>query len=102
MWNKQFKSRGCSHVCLSSFPYKPTNRRTILPVYDFNWEGQDQSLLDPSNPQELPSFATHSISSFTIIKNRPIHWISKRQKLTAHSSVEVELYETEKFVKDVK
>ena len=53
--------------------------------------GQDQSIPDPNKSQELIPFVTRSMSDFVIIKNGPIHWVSKRQKVTARSSAEAEI-----------
>ena len=63
--------------------------------------GQDQSIPDPNKPQELLPFVTRSMSGFIIIQNGPIHWVSKRQKVTARSSTEAEIYVTDECVKEL-
>ena len=63
--------------------------------------GQDQSIPDPNKPQELLPFVTRSMSGFIIIQNGPIHWVSKRQKVTARSSAEAEIYATDECVKEL-
>ena len=41
------------------------------------------------------------MSGFIIIQNGPIHWVSKRQKVTARSSAEAEIYATDECVKEL-
>ena len=71
----------------------------LLPLTDANWGGNDQSAPDPNHPQELLYFKTRSLSGFIILHNCPIHWISKRQKVTARSLAGIERYCTDKCVK---
>ena len=61
--------------------------------------GQDQSSPDPAHPVELPLFKSRSISGFIIIHNGPIHWVSRRQRITARSSAEAKIYATDECVK---
>ena len=41
------------------------------------------------------------MSGFVIIFNGPIHWVSRRQKVTARSSAEAEIYATDECVKEL-
>eukprot|EP00957_Ditylum_brightwellii_P122401 9333675-Ditylum_brightwellii.AAC.1 len=41
------------------------------------------------------------MSGFLILFNGPIHWASKPQKITAHSSAEAEIYATDECVKEL-
>ena len=100
------KTRGISFSSQSSdtlaaflnFPVSPTK---ILPFADANWGGQDQTTPDPMKPQELMRFASRSMSGFIIFTNGPLHWMSKRQKITARSSAEAEIYATDECVKEL-
>ena len=47
----------------------------------------------------MPLFKTRSISGFIILYNGPLHWVSRRQKVTARSSAEAEIYATDECVK---
>ena len=64
-----------------------------------NWGPQDASKPSKTNQQELDLFKTQSISGYVIWLNGPIHWQSKRQTITAHSTAEVEIYATDECVK---
>jgi hypothetical protein len=48
---------------------------------------------------DLPLFVSRSMSAYYIDLFGPLHWISKRQKVTAASSAEAEIYATDKCVK---
>ena len=103
---KGTKNRGISFSSaqndpMSAFLKFPVNPSKILPLCDANWGGQDQSIPDVNNPPELLSFVTRSMSGFIIIQNGPIHWVSKRQKVTARSSAEAEIYATDECVKEL-
>ena len=41
------------------------------------------------------------MSGFIILTNGPSHWVSKRQKITARSSAEAEIYATDECVKEL-
>ena len=41
------------------------------------------------------------MSGFIIFFNGPIHWSSKSQKVTAHSSLEAKIYTTDECVKEL-
>ena len=67
---------------------------------DANWGPQDQSVPKPSDPPvQLELFKTRSLSGFIIWDHGPIHWVSKRQSLTARSSAEAEIIATDECVK---
>ena len=83
---------------LSAFLQFPVQNK-LYGLTDANWGGQDQSIPDPTNPIELPRFTTRSMSGYIISFNGPIHWTSKRQKVTARSSAEAEIYATDECVK---
>ena len=84
---------------LEAFLQFPTTKNTILPLTDANWGAQDQSVPDPMNPVELERFKTRSISGYILMLNGPLHWSSTRQKITARSSAEAEIYATDECVK---
>jgi hypothetical protein len=48
---------------------------------------------------ELPLFVSRSISAFYVDLLGPLHWMSKRQSVTAGSSAEAEIYATNECVK---
>ena len=79
------------------FPISPDQ---LLPLTDANWGSQDQSL-PGSKPVELERFKTRSMSGFIIFFNGPVHWCSKRQRITARSSAEAEIYATDECVKEL-
>ncbi len=60
---------------------------------DANWGPQDATV--PTVPIELPPFASRSMSAFYIDLLGPVHWLSKRQTITAGSSAEAEIYATD-------
>jgi hypothetical protein len=62
-----------------------------------NWGPQDASI--SSLPKELPLFASRSMSAFYVDLLGPLHWKSTRQKITAASSAEAEIYATDECVK---
>jgi hypothetical protein len=69
----------------------------VLSMADANWGPQDASA--NSVGQELPLFVSHSTSAFYIDLLGPLHWMSKRQKVTTASSAEAEIYATDECVK---
>ena len=75
------------------FPVNPP----LFSMSDANWGPQDASQLKKS--QDLPLFASHSMSAFYIDLFGPLHWLSKRQTVTAGSSAEAEIYATDECVK---
>jgi len=75
------------------FPIKPS----VLSMSDANWGPQDA--LASSSGTALPLFVSRSISAFYIDLFGPLHWISRRQKVTAASSAEAEIYATDECIK---
>jgi len=64
---------------------------------DANWGPQDAS--QNRQKMELPLFVSRSMSAFFIDLLGPLHWLSKRQNVTAGSSAEAEIYATDECVK---
>ena len=90
-----FTSCRCS--TLESFLHFPISQ-PLLPMSDTNWGPQDASTSSKSR-SSLPLFASRSMSAFYIDLMGPLHWMSKRQKVTAASSAEAEIYATDECVK---
>ena len=84
-----------SHV---KFPIPPTK---ITALTDANWGPQDQSHPNPTKPQELELFKSRSMSGFLLWLGGPLHWVAKRQTITARSSAEAEIYATDECVKQL-
>jgi hypothetical protein len=82
---------------LESFLHFPTTS-SLVPMADVNWGPQDASTTS-TKPLELPLFASRSMSAFYIDLFSPLHWLSKRQSVTAGSSAEAEIYTTNECVK---
>jgi len=81
---------------LESFLHFPLPQ-PILSMVDANWGPQDASM-NMSCPT-LPPFVSRSMSAFYIDLLGPLHWISKRQTVTACSSTEAEIYATDECMK---
>jgi len=81
---------------LESFIPFPTQDQ-VLAMSDANWGPQDATITKDS--PDLPLFISQSMSAFYVDLLGPIHWISKRQKVTAASSAEAEIYATDECVK---
>ncbi len=69
----------------------------VLSMSDANWGPQDAS--QSKSILELPLFASRSMSAFYVDLFGPLHWMSKRQTVTAGSSAEAEIYATNECVK---
>ena len=81
------------------FPISPD---TIVSLTDANWGPQDQSVPKPgTTPPELDIFKSRSMSGFLIWLGGPVHWVAKRQSITARSSAEAEIYATDECVKQL-
>jgi hypothetical protein len=93
-----FSSRINSH--LQAFMNFPLKENTLLPLTDANWGGQDQGH-NRTTVTELQRFKTRSMSGYLIYFNGPLHWCAKRQKVTARSSAEAEIYATDECVKEL-
>ena len=68
---------------------------------DANWGPQDQSSKKLSNPVSLPLFKSRSLSGFVLWLSGPLHWVSKRQTITARSTAEAEIYATDECTKAI-
>jgi len=68
---------------------------------DANWGPQDQLSNKLSNPVSLPLFKSRSLSSFVLWLSHPLHWVSKRQTITARSTAEAEIYATDECTKAI-
>jgi hypothetical protein len=86
----------CKRSTLESFLHFPLPDQ-ITSMSDANWGPQDAS--QSKTATELPLFASRSMSAFYIDLLGPLHWISRRQKVTAGSSAEAEIYATDDCVK---
>jgi hypothetical protein len=85
-----FSSRNRSRLeTFLHFPLPPT----VLSMADANWGPQDASTTS-NKPGELPLFTAFYVDLFG-----PVHWMSKRQFITACSSAEAEIYATNECVK---
>jgi hypothetical protein len=82
---------------LQSFLHFPLPPTSLLSMSDANWGPQDASLT--RTHAELPLFTSRSMSAYYIDMYGPLHWISKRQSVTAASSAEAEIYATDECVK---
>ena len=79
------------------FPLPPSQ---VTSLCDANWGPQDQSRPHPSKQlPELDLFKSRSLSGFLLWLGGPVHWCSKRQKITARSSAESEIYATDECTK---
>jgi deoxyuridine 5'-triphosphate nucleotidohydrolase len=71
----------------------------VTSMCDANWGPQDQSRPSPNETQEVDLFKSRSLSGFLIYLNGPLHWVSKRQTITARSTAEAEIYATDECTK---
>jgi hypothetical protein len=69
----------------------------VLSMADANWGLQDATQTKSSF--DLPLFASQSMSAFYVDLLGPVHWMSKRQSVTAGSSAEAEIYAMNECVK---
>ncbi len=83
---------------LQSFIKFPLDPATVTPFTDANWGPQDQSKPKPTD-KPLDLFKTRSLSGFIIWNHGPVHWVSKRQTITARSTAEAEIYATDECTK---
>jgi hypothetical protein len=82
---------------LSSFLHFPLSSSHLLSMSDVNWGPQDGT--QSKRPCELPLFVSRLMLAFYIDLYGPLHWMSKRQSVTAGSSAEAEIYATNECVK---
>jgi hypothetical protein len=86
----------CRRSALESFLHFPVPSK-VMSMSDANWGPQDATLTQST--QDLPYFVSHSMSAFYVDLLGPLHWISKRQKATAATSAEAEIYDTDECIK---
>ena len=87
---------------LTSYVKFPIDPNQVVALCDANWGPQDQSKPDASKPPvELDIFKSRSMSGFLLWLGGPIHWVSKRQSITARSSAEAEIYATDECTKQL-
>uniref|UniRef100_A0A6U5M3S4 Reverse transcriptase Ty1/copia-type domain-containing protein n=1 Tax=Corethron hystrix TaxID=216773 RepID=A0A6U5M3S4_9STRA len=86
---------------LESFINFPLNPSQITSFADANWDPQDQTIPTPNKiPPELHPFTVCSVSgNLSSILGGHLEWQSGRQKLTARSSTEAEIYATDQCTK---
>jgi hypothetical protein len=89
-----FTSSG--RTTLESFIHFPLSPH-VLAMSDANWGPQDATVT--KSTVELPLFVSRSMSAFYVDLLGPLHWMSKRQSVTAGSSAEAEIYATNECVK---
>jgi deoxyuridine 5'-triphosphate nucleotidohydrolase len=82
-----------SHV---KFPVDPSK---VTSLCDANWGPQDQSKPLPNETRQVEMFTSRSLSGHIIYLSGPLHWQSKRQRITARSSAESEIYATDECTK---
>jgi len=80
---------------IESFLHFPISQ-SLLSMSDANWGPQDAS---SKHTSDLPLFVSRSMSAYYIDFFGPLHWLSKRQSITAGSSAEAEIYATDECVK---
>jgi hypothetical protein len=81
---------------LESFLHFPLPTPLLL-MSDANWRPQDATQM--KSQSALPPFVSRSMSAYYIDLLGPLHWLSKRQTVTAGSSAEAEIYATDECVK---
>jgi len=81
---------------LQSFLHFPI-QQSLLSMSYANWSPQDATLLNVN--QDFPLFVSRSMSAFYIDFFGPLHWLLKRQTVTAASSAEAEIYVTDECVR---
>jgi len=86
-----------SHRQSTSFLHFPLPPTSLLLMSVTNWGPKDASTT--RTHLELPFFTSQSMSAYYIDLYGPLHWISKRQSVTACSSAEAEIYATDECVK---
>jgi hypothetical protein len=81
---------------LEAFLHFPIDPK-LLAMSDANWGPQDAK--QSPTTCELPLFASRSMTAFYVYLCGPLHWLSRRQSVTAGSSAEAEIYATDECVK---
>ena len=85
---------------IEAFIKFPLNQ-PITALSDANWGPQDASKPKPMTNEQLDLFKTRSVSGFVLWLNGPLHWVSKRQTVTARSTAKAEVYATDECAKNV-
>eukprot|EP00957_Ditylum_brightwellii_P200981 15320425-Ditylum_brightwellii.AAC.1 len=73
----------------------------ITAMCNTNWGPQDASVPKRNIDITLELFKPRSISGLILWHHGPIHWVAKRQSITARSSAESEIYTTDECTKVV-
>ena len=103
---KGTKSLGIAYSSRSNTPVEshikfPIPSDKITSLCDANWGPQDQSKPKPNTTQTVELFKSRSLSGFLLWFGGPLHWVSKRQSVTARSSAEAEIYATDECTKSL-
>jgi hypothetical protein len=77
----------------------PIDQSTITSLCDANWGPQDQSKPQKHENRQVELFTSRSLSGHIVYLSGPLHWQSKRQRITARSSAESEIFATDKCTK---
>ena len=86
---------------IQSFIHFPIPKLKIHTVTDANWGPQNQSVVPPINTNDLELFITCSISGHLTVLHGLLHWLAKRQEITARSTAEAEINATDECVKHI-
>ena len=102
----QFKGNLFFHTSLpnskiESFVKFPLDPSKVISMCNINWGPQDQSKPKENDNRQLELFKTRSLSEFLIFLGGPVHWVSKRQTITAWSSAEAEIYIVDECTKSL-
>jgi hypothetical protein len=89
-----------SNSRLSAFIHSPVEENLVA-LADANWGAQDQSTKRLEKEILLPLVKTRSLSGHLVWWNGPVHWMSKRQTITARSTAEAEIYATDECTKNI-
>jgi hypothetical protein len=81
----------------STFLHFPIQPSSVLCMADANWGPQDAT--QSTSLTESPMFVSRSMSAYYVYLCGPLHWLSKRQSITAGSLTEAEFYATNEGVK---
>ena len=99
--SKGIKFSTTPNAHLESFVKFPIDPSTVTSLCDANWGPQDQSKPRPNESREIDIFKSRSLSGFLLWFGGPVHWVSKRQTVTARSSAEAEIYATDECTKSL-
>ena len=88
-------------LTLQSFIHFPIKSLRAIAFSDANWGPQDSSVPKPDNKEQLDLFKTRSMSGYLIKLHGPLHWSAGRQKITARSTAQAEIYATDECTKTI-